>query len=74
MVIARGQENRILVDMLETGIIDPKKVTRVAIENASSVAGMIITTDCVLVDIPENNSVGGSSSSTSPEMPPPFMS
>ena len=42
------------VDMLETGIIDPKKVTRVALENAASVAGMILTTECALVDIKED--------------------
>ena len=41
------------VDMLKEGIIDPKKVARVAIENAASVAGMILTTECALVDIKE---------------------
>ena len=41
------------VDMLVAGIIDPKKVTRVALENAASVAGMILTTECALVDIKE---------------------
>jgi chaperonin GroEL len=43
------------VDMLEAGIIDPKKVTRIALENAASVAGMILTTECALVDIKEDN-------------------
>jgi len=38
------------VDMFEAGIIDPTKVTRCAIENASSVAGMILTTECMVVD------------------------
>ena len=47
------------VDMLEAGIIDPKKVTRVALENAASVAGMILTTECALVDIKEENPAGG---------------
>ncbi|MBE7633055.1 chaperonin GroEL [Tenacibaculum finnmarkense] len=42
------------VDMLEAGIIDPKKVTRVALENAASVAGMILTTECALIDIKED--------------------
>ncbi|MDC0629197.1 chaperonin GroEL [Flavobacteriaceae bacterium] len=42
------------VDMLKTGIIDPKKVTRVALENAASVAGMILTTECALIDIKED--------------------
>ena len=41
------------VDMLKAGIIDPKKVTRVALENAASVAGMILTTECALVEIKE---------------------
>ena len=43
------------VDMLKAGIIDPKKVTRIALENAASVAGMILTTECALVDIKEDN-------------------
>ena len=41
-------------DMQEKGIIDPKKVTRIALENAASVAGMILTTECALVDIKED--------------------
>ncbi|MBD0832847.1 chaperonin GroEL [Aestuariibaculum sediminum] len=48
------------VDMLKAGIIDPKKVTRVALENAASVSGMILTTECALVDIKED----------APAMPP----
>ncbi|MBC2844594.1 chaperonin GroEL [Winogradskyella flava] len=48
------------VDMLKVGIIDPKKVTRIALENAASVAGMILTTECALVDIKED----------APAMPP----
>lgn len=47
------------VDMLKAGIIDPKKVTRVALENAASVAGMILTTECALIDLPEENEGGG---------------
>ncbi|MGV3461254.1 MAG: chaperonin GroEL [Flavobacterium sp.] len=47
------------VDMLGAGIIDPKKVTRVALENAASVAGMILTTECALIDIKEENAGGG---------------
>jgi len=42
------------VDLLKEGIIDPKKVTRIALENASSVAGMILTTECALADIKED--------------------
>jgi len=47
------------VNMLEAGIIDPKKVTRVALENAASVAGMILTTECALIDIKEDNPGAG---------------
>ena len=47
------------VNMLAEGIIDPKKVTRVALENAASVSGMILTTECALTDIPEENTGGG---------------
>lgn len=53
------------VDMIEAGIIDPTKVTRIAIENAASIAAMILTTECVIVDepskdieIPANSSMG----------------
>ena len=42
-------------DMQKKGIIDPKKVTRIALENAASVAAMILTTECALVDIKEDN-------------------
>jgi chaperonin GroEL len=42
------------VDMIKAGIIDPKKVTRIALENAASVAGMILTTECALIDIKED--------------------
>ena len=48
------------VNMHKAGIIDPKKVTRIALENAASVAGMILTTECALVDIKEDT----------PPMPP----
>ena len=47
-------------NMFEAGIIDPTKVTRIALENAASVAGMLLTTECVLADIPEET----------PPMPP----
>ena len=41
------------VDMIETGIIDPTKVTRLALENASSIAGLLLTTECVVGINPE---------------------
>jgi chaperonin GroEL len=40
-------------DMVEAGIIDPTKVTRTAVENASSVASLMITTEALITDIPE---------------------
>ncbi|WP_353170010.1 chaperonin GroEL [Flavobacterium sp.] len=46
------------VQMLAAGIIDPKKVTRVALENAASVAGMILTTECALIEIKEESNPG----------------
>ena len=53
-------KKEVFENMFEAGIIDPTKVTRVALENAASVAGMFLTTECVLADIPEE----------SPAMPP----
>ena len=47
--IGYDAKNDEYVDMLEAGIVDPKKVTRVALENAASVAGMILTTECALI-------------------------
>ena len=41
------------VNMFEAGVIDPTKVSRVALENAASVAGMFLTTECAITDIPE---------------------
>jgi chaperonin GroEL len=46
------------VEMMKAGIIDPKKVTRVALENAASVSGMILTTECALTDIKEDAPAG----------------
>nr|HPR61914.1 chaperonin GroEL [Prolixibacteraceae bacterium] len=42
-------------NLFEAGVIDPAKVARVALENAASIAGMFLTTECVLVDIKEEN-------------------
>lgn len=50
-------------NMRESGIIDPAKVTRVALENAASIAGMFLTTECVICDKKEDK----------PEMPAPGM-
>jgi chaperonin GroEL len=40
------------------GVIDPTKVTRIAIENAASIAAMLLTTECVIADQPEENNHG----------------
>ena len=45
-------------NLLEAGVIDPTKVSRVAIENAASIAGMLLTTECVLADEPEEEGAG----------------
>lgn len=49
------------VDMIDKGIIDPTKVTRTAIENAASIAAMVLTTECVIVDEPTNDEVTANS-------------
>jgi chaperonin GroEL len=46
-------------DMLSRGIIDPLKVTRSALENAVSIAGMVLTTNCLVTDLPDRNGGGG---------------
>jgi chaperonin GroEL len=43
-------------NLYEAGVIDPTKVTRIAIENAASIAAMLLTTECVIADEPEENS------------------
>jgi len=46
-------------NMEKKGIIDPLKVTRAALENAISIAGMVLTTNCLVTDIPEKSSAMG---------------
>ncbi|MBN1410783.1 MAG: chaperonin GroEL [Spirochaetales bacterium] len=46
------------VDMMKKGIIDPVKVTRSALQNAASIAGLLITTECAITDIPEKEPSG----------------
>jgi chaperonin GroEL len=46
-------------NLFEAGVIDPAKVSRVALENAASIAGMFLTTECVLIDLPEENPAMG---------------
>jgi chaperonin GroEL len=46
------------VDMLESGVIDPAKVTRTALQNAASIAGLLLTTECLVTDAPEKDKGG----------------
>ena len=48
--IGYNVNNRLLVDMFTEGIVDPAKVTRSALQNAASIASMVLTTDCIIVD------------------------
>jgi chaperonin GroEL len=48
-------------DMIEMGILDPTKVTRSALQNAASIAGLMITTEAMVAEIPEDNKAGGGS-------------
>jgi len=50
------------VDMIDSGVIDPTKVTRTALQNAASIAGLLLTTECLITDIPEKEKT--------PPMPP----
>jgi chaperonin GroEL len=46
-------------DMVAMGVLDPCKVTRTALQNAASIAGLILTTDCMIAQIPEKSHAGG---------------
>jgi chaperonin GroEL len=46
-------------DLIKAGIVDPAKVTRSAVENAASIAGMLLTTECLIADKPEAEGAGG---------------
>ena len=45
-------------DLLKCGVVDPAKVTRTALQNAASIAGLLLTTDCMVTDIPEKKECG----------------
>jgi chaperonin GroEL len=45
-------------DMMEMGVLDPTKVTRIALQNAASVASLMLTTDCMVADLPEDKKGG----------------
>ncbi len=48
-------QKMVWIDMVKVGIIDPVKVTRSALQNAASIAGMLLTTECVITDLPEKD-------------------
>jgi len=45
-------------DMVTMGVLDPTKVTRIALQNAASIAGLMLTTDCMVCDLPEDKQAG----------------
>ena len=53
MAAAGGEGVEKLEDMIDAGIIDPTKVVRVALQNAASVAGLLMTTEAAISEIPE---------------------
>ena len=53
-VMGLNADNGEIVDLIKAGIVDPAKVTRIALENAASIAGMFLTTEAVVVDIKED--------------------
>jgi chaperonin GroEL len=57
-------------DLVKAGIVDPKKVTRTALQNAASIAGLLLTTECLITEIPEpgSQSAGGPGSGGMGEM------
>jgi chaperonin GroEL len=58
--------NNRYTDMFESGIVDPAKVTRSALQNAASIAAMVLTTEAVIVEVPEDKG-------TTPGMPSDMM-
>jgi chaperonin GroEL len=56
------------VDLVEAGIIDPAKVTRTALQNAASVAGMILTTEALVTDLPEKEAPMAAAPGGPPDM------
>jgi chaperonin GroEL len=49
--VATGQYE----DLVKAGVVDPKKVTRSALQNAASIAGLLLTTECLITDLPEKD-------------------
>jgi chaperonin GroEL len=62
-------DNNEYVDMIKAGIVDPAKVTRTALENAASIAGLVLTTETLVTDIPEKSSKMAPMGGGMPPMP-----
>ena len=62
--MSKDDTNKAYVNMLESGIIDPAKVTRLALQNAASISGLLLTTEALITDAPEKDKPG------MPMMPP----
>jgi chaperonin GroEL len=46
-------------DLIASGVVDPTKVTRTALQNAASISGLLLTTECLITDLPEKEAPGG---------------
>jgi chaperonin GroEL len=46
-------------DLVKAGVVDPTKVTRTALQNAASIAGLLLTTECMITEIPDKKEAGG---------------
>lgn len=55
-------------DLLEMGVIDPAKVTRLALQNAASIAALVLTTDCMVAEAPRKRASPGAASVEQPEL------
>jgi chaperonin GroEL len=62
-------ETGVYEDLIDAGIIDPTKVTRYALQNAASVAGLLLTTEAMVAEKPEKKKAGAGM----PQMPPEDM-
>ena len=47
------------MDLVKAGVVDPTKVTRSALQNAASISGLLLTTECIITEIPEKKAPAG---------------
>jgi chaperonin GroEL len=55
-------------DLIEMGVIDPAKVTRLALQNAGSIASLVLTVDCMIANAPKKEAAGASGMGEQPEI------